>query len=72
MDPKLPVRYPVSVEITDILSCQTYRLHNIYLFYDGKMAVHTSKLAKRIEMIIKPNRIDHSNPVMVLFISGTY
>lgn len=54
----------------DTLDYRKYRLLNCSLRYNGKMAMGTTKLAKRIEIIMKTYRFQDSDPVTILSFMG--
>lgn len=62
---RLLVIHPSNVTFADALKYRNYRLHNHSFRYNGKMAVRTRKLTKRIETITKPYQSDESDQVTV-------
>lgn len=60
---KLPLIHPFLVAFADALESKSNKLHNVFLRYNGKMAVCTAKFAKRVEMIKMFYRFDDSNSI---------
>lgn len=68
--PKLYGIRPVNIALADAVDYSTYRLRNRFQKHKGKKAARTAKLAKIMETIMKPYKVDDSDPVTILSILG--
>lgn len=71
-DPKIDVILPMNVAFADTVNYRTYRLHNRFRKYNGKMAVRSAELAKRRKTIEKPYKFGDSDPVTTSSLLGQF